>query len=74
MDFHILPTNKCIGSLEFRVNDYLALLVLLSKIKRVRHLNQIAYCLYARVLLAFLVIRRHFSEKTFVLGLVTVFN
>jgi len=48
--FRILSiTNKCTGSLQFSVNDYLALLVAFS-MRRVRHLKQIGL-LYDRVLL-----------------------
>jgi len=42
IDFHIFTpiTNKCPGSLQFHLNDYLALLVTLL-IRCVRHLHQI---------------------------------
>jgi len=41
INFHILHiVDKCTGSVQFRMNDYFALLVRLL-IKRVRHLNLI---------------------------------
>jgi len=44
-----LSTNKCTGSLQFIVNDYLALLVIFL-IRRVRHLKQVlVICSYACV-------------------------